>query len=92
MTRAYYNENDPAAAAWLRALIKEGLIADGIVDERSITEVRGSDLQGFTQVHLFAGIGGWSLALRLAGVPDAMPEGSILWTGSCPCQPFSCRR
>ena len=27
---AYYNENDPAAAAWLRELIKAGEIADGV--------------------------------------------------------------
>ncbi len=33
---AYYNEFDPFAAEWLRELIKDGLIADGIVDERSI--------------------------------------------------------
>ncbi|MCL2649049.1 MAG: DNA cytosine methyltransferase [Phycisphaerales bacterium] len=43
------------------------------------------DLREFTQVHLFAGIGGWSHALRLAGWPDDRP----VWTGSCPCQPFS---
>ncbi len=82
---AYYNEFDPFAAAWLRELIKDGLIADGYVDERSIAEVQPSDLAGFRQVHFFAGIGGWSYALRLAGVHDDEP----VWTGSCPCQPFS---
>ncbi|MEE7625408.1 hypothetical protein V3O24_04480 [Methylobacter sp. Wu8] len=82
---AYYNENDPKAAAWLRQLIKNGAIAPGEVDERSITEVQPSDLNGFTQIHLFAGIGGWSLALRIAGLPDDYP----IWTGSCPCPPFS---
>lgn len=82
---AYYNENDRHAAAWLRELVKEGLIADGVVDERSILDVKGSDLDGFTQCHFFAGIGGWSLALRLADWPDDRP----VWTGSCPCQPFS---
>jgi DNA (cytosine-5)-methyltransferase 1 len=82
---AYYNEHDPKAAAWLRELISRGLIADGVVDERSITDVDPDDLEGFTQVHLFAGIGGWSLALRMAGWPDDRP----VWTGSCPCQPFS---
>lgn len=30
----YYNEHDPKAAAWLRELIKRGLIPDGEVDER----------------------------------------------------------
>ncbi|WP_072296110.1 DNA cytosine methyltransferase [Paracoccus sp. SM22M-07] len=82
---AYYNEIDPGAAAWLRQLIKDGLIADGEVDERSILNVRPVDLRGFTQCHFFAGIGGWSCALRLAGWPDDRP----CWTGSPPCQPFS---
>ncbi len=82
---AYYNELDPFAAAWLRELIKAKQIADGEVDERSIADVRPDDLRGFTQCHFFAGIGGWSLALRLAGWPDDRP----VWTGSCPCQPFS---
>lgn len=81
----FYNENDPKAAAWLRELIKENLIAKGIVDERSITEIKPAELAGFTQCHFFAGIGGWSYALRLAGWPDEEP----VWTGSCPCQPFS---
>jgi DNA (cytosine-5)-methyltransferase 1 len=84
-TRAYYNEFDPRAAAWLRELIKSRLIADGDVDSRSISEVRSSDLAGYTQCHFFAGIGGWSYALRLAQWPDDRP----VWTGSCPCQPFS---
>jgi DNA (cytosine-5)-methyltransferase 1 len=82
---AYYNENDPKAAAWLRELIKQGLIAHGDVDERSITEVQPSDLTPYAQCHFFAGIGGWSYALRLAGLSDSFP----VWTGSCPCQPFS---
>ena len=82
---AYYNENNRFAAQWLRNLIAAGDIAPGDVDERSITEVRPDDLRGYTQCHFFAGIGGWSAALRLAGWPDDRP----VWTGSCPCQPFS---
>jgi DNA (cytosine-5)-methyltransferase 1 len=85
VTRAYYNEHDPFAAAWLRALIAEGVIADGEVDARSIVDVTAADLRGFSQCHFFAGIGGWSYALRLADWPDGRP----VWTGSCPCQPFS---
>jgi len=84
--RAYYNEFDPFAAAWLRELIKEGLIADGEVDERTILDVRPADLDGFDQCHFFAGIGGWSRALRLAGIADGAP----FWTASLPCQPLSC--
>ncbi len=63
---AYYNEFDKKTAAWLRELIKAGLIAQGHVDERPIQEVRPSDLAGFCQCHFFAGIGVWSYALRLA--------------------------
>ncbi len=69
----------------LRCLIGEGLIPAGDVDERSITEVKPNDLTGYTQQHFFAGIGGWSLALNLAGWPASRP----VRTGSCPCQPFS---
>ncbi|MBF0185366.1 MAG: DNA cytosine methyltransferase [Magnetococcales bacterium] len=82
---SYYNENDPRSAAWLRELIQAGAISTGEVDERSIEDVRPSDLNGYTQHHFFAGIGGWACALRLAGWPDDRP----VWTGSCPCQPFS---
>lgn len=82
---AYYNENDPFVAQWLRNLIAAGHIASGDVDERSIIDVRDDDLRGYEQCHFFAGIGGWSYALRLAGWPDNRP----VWTGSCPCQPFS---
>jgi len=82
---AYYNEFDPKAAAWLKQLIKNGDIAPGEVDERSITDVTASDLAGFTQHHFFAGIGVWSYALRNAGWKDDRP----VCTASLPCQPFS---
>jgi DNA (cytosine-5)-methyltransferase 1 len=81
----FYNEHDPKAAAWLRELIVGGHIAPGVVDERSIEDITPQELQSYTQCHFFAGIGGWSLALRLSGWPDDKP----VWTGSCPCQPFS---
>ena len=81
----YYNEFDQKAAAWIRELIKTGMIPDGEVDERSITDVRPSDLKGYVQHHFFCGIGGWPYALRLAGWPDSKE----CWTGSAPCQPFS---
>lgn len=81
----YYNEWEPYAATWLRNLIDAGHLAPGVVDERSIVDVRPSDLDGFAQCHFFAGIGGWPLALRLAGWPDDRP----VWSGSAPCQPYS---
>lgn len=82
---AYYNEFEPRKAAWLRHLIEEGVIARGVVDERPIQAVAFDDLNGFSQCHFFAGIGVWSYALRLAGWDDDRP----VWTGSCPCGPFS---
>lgn len=85
MRGAYYNEIDPFAAATLRELMAEGVIAPGVVDERSIEDVAPDELSGFAQCHFFAGAGVWSYALRQAGWSDDRP----IWTGSCPCQPFS---
>ena len=65
--------------------MSDGLIAPGLIDRRSIVDVLPEDLDGFTQCNFFAGIGGWSYALRLAGWPDDRP----VWTGSCPCPSFS---
>ena len=81
----YYNEWDSFAAEWLKQLIKDGLIPNGEVDSRSIADVEPSDLKGFTQCHFFAGIGGWSRALQIAGWSSDRP----VWTGSPPCQSFS---
>lgn len=81
----YYNEWDKATAQWLRNLMTQGLIPDGVVDDRSITDVDPEDLKEFTQCHFFAGVAGWSRALRLVGWPDDRP----VWTGSPPCQPYS---
>jgi DNA (cytosine-5)-methyltransferase 1 len=61
---AIYNEIDPYAGQWLRNLIDAGHIAAGVVDERDIRDIRPSELEGYTQVHFFAGLGGWSRALR----------------------------
>ncbi len=81
----YLNEFDPKAAAWLRELMANGLIPTGVVDERSITDVPANDVRGPGQRHFFSGIGGWCEALRLAG----WPADRDVWTGSCPCQPYS---
>jgi DNA (cytosine-5)-methyltransferase 1 len=84
MTSVYYNEIDPYCAQWLRNLMDAGHIPAGDIDTRSIEDVRPDELRGYTQCHFFAGIGGWAHALALAGW-GARP----VWTGSCPCQPFS---
>ncbi len=82
---AYYGDNDLYAVQWLKNLIQKQLITPGEVDERPIQDVKPSDLKSFTRCHFFAGIAGWDLALRLASFPLDRP----VWTGSCPCQPFS---
>lgn len=81
----FYNENEPIIADWLEQLIKDEHIYPGRVDRRDVSNISGRELKDYTQVHLFAGIGGWAHALRLAGWNPARP----VWTGSCPCQPFS---
>jgi DNA (cytosine-5)-methyltransferase 1 len=83
--RAWYNDSDPFVAEWLRRLVAAGHLPEGDVDDRPIAAVRAGDLAGYTACHFFAGIGGWPLALALAGWPDDRE----VWTGSCPCQPFS---
>ncbi|QHC34137.1 DNA cytosine methyltransferase [Komagataeibacter xylinus] len=80
----YYNEWDEPTAEWLRALCARHHLPAGQVDTRSIRDVRAGDLREYDQAHFFAGIGGWPLALRLAGY-ERLP----CWTGSPPCQPFS---
>ena len=82
--KTYYNEIEPFAVEWLKGLIADGQLPDGDIDTRGIADVQPSDLDGYADCHFFAGIGGWALALRRVGV-----EGQGIWTGSCPCQPFS---
>lgn len=83
--KVLYNENDPYVVEWLTRLSSKKFIASGEIDSRSIVDLKPKDLKGFTQAHFFAGIGVWSYALKLAGWPSTVP----VWTGSCPCQPFS---
>ena len=82
---AFYNEIEPYLCTWLNHQIAAGLIAPGRVDGRDIRDLDANDLAGHRQVHLFAGVGGWAYAARLAGWPDDVE----LWSASCPCQPFS---
>lgn len=85
MTAAIYNEIDPFAAGWLEELERRRHIAPGKIYQRSIAALQPGDVAGSGQRHFFAGVGGWSYAFRLAGIPDT----ADIWTGSCPCQPFS---
>jgi len=81
--RAYYNEIDFYCCDWLQNLMDAGHITPGRIDERSIVDVSPDDVAGYERVHFFAGIGGWDHALSLCG------HVGPVWTGSCPCQPFS---
>lgn len=76
----YFNDNDPFVAEWLSNLFDEVT-----VDARGIADVHARDVRQHARCHFFAGVGGWELALQLAGWPADAP----VWTGSCPCQPFS---
>ncbi|MDE2098438.1 MAG: DNA cytosine methyltransferase [Patescibacteria group bacterium] len=80
-----YNEIEPKAAQTIRNLISAGEIPPGEVSEKSIKDITAADIAGFQNFHTFAGIGGWPLALKLAGWPTEHQ----IWTGSCPCQPYS---
>lgn len=81
----FYNDVDKDVCLWLNNLINCRQLHEGKVDDRSIKEIKPVELSKYRQCHFFAGIGGWSLALQLAGWPNTIP----VWTGSCPCQPFS---
>lgn len=81
----YYNEIEPFAADWIGNLAKAGHVSTGVVDRRSISDVQPADIEGYVRAHFFAGLAGWDHALKLAGWPGDRP----VWTGSCPCQPFS---
>jgi DNA (cytosine-5)-methyltransferase 1 len=80
---AYYNEIDGYCCDWLSNLMDAGLMTPGKIDDRRIENLSPDDVRGYERVHFFAGIGGWDYALDLAGW-----HGPV-WTGSCPCQPFS---
>lgn len=82
--KAFYNEINPHCCAMLQQLMDDGLITAGKIDDRPIQDIRPEDVVGYDRVHWFAGIGGWDVALNLANY-----TGGFVWTGSCPCQPFS---
>lgn len=81
---ALYNEIDRFCCDWLSNLMDENLITPGKIDDRSIVDLGPDDVAGFERVHFFAGIGTWDFVLSAAKWGDRP-----IWTGSCPCQPFS---
>jgi DNA (cytosine-5)-methyltransferase 1 len=79
-----YNEIDAHACAWLRNLCRAGYLRGRVV-EADVRALDPADVARGCRFHAFAGIGMWEYALNLADWPDELP----VWTGSCPCQPFS---
>jgi DNA (cytosine-5)-methyltransferase 1 len=84
--KVFYNEIDPYCCAWLSNLMDAGHIRPGTISDKSIVDLTPDDVRGYEVAHFFAGIGGWDFALTLAGWQF---DGRVVWTGSCPCQPFS---
>ena len=80
--RAFYN--DIETNDWLFELISSGHIMSGAVSCASISDLTASDLAGYTRIHLFAGIGGWDLALRMAEWPSQRFQVSTY-----SCEPFT---
>lgn len=81
----YYNDITPFCCEVLREGIARGTFHGGRVDERDIRTVTADDLAGYGQVHLFAGVGGFPLAAKWAGLSPAFP----VLTGGFPCQDIS---
>jgi len=80
-----YNDSDPFAAEWLRSLVANNCIPEGVVDGRPFQKLDVAELVRYRQCHFFCGIAGWPEALRLAGLQHV----SGIWTQSLPCQPLS---
>lgn len=78
----FYNDNDAYSCGQIRKNVRNGYLPGGVIDERPIEEVRAEDIREFRQAHFFAGIGGFPLGFRWAGVP----EDFSIWTGGDPCQ------
>jgi DNA (cytosine-5)-methyltransferase 1 len=76
----FFNDNNPFVCRWVKRLYPRSRVS-----LLSIADLIPEDVRGHKRVHLFAGIGGWEYALELAG----WPQDAKVWTGSCPCQPFS---
>lgn len=74
----YYNEHDRHAAQWLRNLMADGLIPEGVVDERDIQAVKPENFKGFRVCHFFAGIGGWASGNKRSGSSVRMGKRGVL--------------
>lgn len=82
--RVLYNDISLECTKWLEQLCTDKLITDGDVVCGDFADLNAEALLLYDRVHLFAGIGGWDLALNEAGWGEQK-----VWTASLPCQPFS---
>ncbi len=82
---ALYTDLDPYCCRVLRARVADGGLPHGDVLECPIEELGDAQLRGRDQIHLFAGIGGFPLGFKWAGLPD---DFSVV-TGGFPCQDLS---
>ena len=80
---SFYNDFDPSASRWLDNLQRNNKIPKGVVSSMPITDI--DEVGDYQYAHFFAGIGGWPLALQLAQLETDLK----VWSGSCPCQPYS---
>lgn len=80
-----YTDFDPFCCAWLEALVKAGELPPGDVLCADLRDITPDSVRHYTQRHWCCGIGGWPLALMLAGWPNDRQVD----TCSVPCQPFS---
>lgn len=78
-----YTDIDPFCCKVLRARVSDGGLPYGDVLEKDIREIDSNDLEGYRQIHLFAGIGGFGLAQKWSGF-----DGDLV-TGGFPCQDIS---
>ena len=82
-----YFEEDRYRVKWLNNLADLGVITTGRVFKRAIEAILPDETRGYKHVHLFANIGVWSYALKLAGWTTERP----VWTASIPLQPFNAK-
>jgi DNA (cytosine-5)-methyltransferase 1 len=78
-----YHDIEPYCCSVLRHRIAQGDLPDGTVIEGDIKELRPDQLEGYRQIHLFAGIGGFALGLANAGFSRP------ILTAGFPCQDIS---
>ncbi len=81
MEKLVFNDIDRFVCNWVRKLFPESVVLNCDISRLQ----PGGFIKASNRVHFFSGIAGWEYALELAGWPGGRP----VWTGSCPCQPFS---